>query len=68
MIHSLVKFKIYHEQYNFVGNFYLAITHLVSVFNDAEGKICLLHVDVKTTNGENIFDVVCTVHHPTICI
>lgn len=55
MIHRLVKVQMYYEQYTFMGHFYLAITHLVSVFNDAGGKICLLRIDVKTTNSEKIF-------------
>jgi len=55
MIHRLVEFQTYYERYNFMGNFYLAKTHLVSIFNDAGGKICLLHINVKTTTSEKIF-------------
>lgn len=55
MIHRLVKFQMYYERYNLIGNFYLAKTHLVSIFNDAGGKIGLLHIDVKTTKSEKIF-------------
>lgn len=40
-----------------MGNFCLAITHLVIVFNDAEDKICLFHIDVKTTNNGKIFNL-----------
>ena len=46
---------MYYEQYNFIGNIYLAKTHLFGVFKDARGKICLLHIDVKATNSEKIF-------------
>ena len=41
-----------------MGNFYLAITHLVSVFNEAGGKICLLHIEVKTTKSEGIYSII----------
>jgi len=55
MILRLVKVQMYYEQYNFIGNIYLAKTHLFGVFKDARGKICLLHIDVKATNSEKIF-------------
>jgi hypothetical protein len=54
MIHMFAKVHMYYEKYNFVESIYLAIKHLVSVFNDAGGKICLIHIDVKTTNSEKI--------------
>jgi len=46
MIHTYSRFKCTTNNIIFLNNFYLDITHLVSVFNIAGGKICLLHIDV----------------------
>jgi len=40
MIQRLATFQLYYERYNFMGNFYLVKTHLVSIFKDAGSEIC----------------------------